>query len=91
VTRKQDRIAQLLGEPEPVIDKSLRGQALRRAGERELPRTMTAWEWEAYYHEHGQPEAHSSVVKGARVRWPQRLRAWVRQRRLRETSIELGK
>ena len=82
MARKQDLIDELLGESEPVIDRSLRGEALRRADQGKPPRTMTAWEWEAYYREHGRPESHANVAYGARVGWLQRLRAWTRQSRL---------
>ncbi len=44
--------------PTPETDSSLRGQALRRATGQRPPRTLTAWEWEAWYAEHGVPASH---------------------------------
>lgn len=80
MARQQDLIDELVGEPEQAIDRSLRGQALRRADQAELPRTLTAWEWEAYYLEHGQPEAHASAQEIGTAGWWVRLRSWWRQR-----------
>jgi predicted DCC family thiol-disulfide oxidoreductase YuxK len=36
---------------------TLRGNALRRALTGEVPNTLTPWEWEEWYKEHGVPEA----------------------------------
>mgnify|MGYP001814407086 FL=1 len=57
-TRNQRRIREILGGSEPAPDHSLRGHALRRARSREAPRTLTAWEWEQWYAEHGVPQQH---------------------------------
>ena len=81
MARKQDLIDELVGNTEPTIDRSLRGQALRRADQEAIPRTLTAWEWEAYYREHGQPEAHTNVIETPRVGWLKRFGAWWRRRR----------
>ena len=57
-TTRQKRIDTILGEHEPEIDRSLRGQALRRASGEVPPRTLTAWEWEEWYARHGVPDRH---------------------------------
>jgi hypothetical protein len=49
---------------EQPIDKTLRGMALRRATDQQLPRTLTAHEWEDYYRAHGRPAEHQHSVDG---------------------------
>ena len=55
---KHDRISELLGEEQEDIDKSLRGRALERARSESVPRTLTPYEWEQWYAEHGVPDEH---------------------------------
>ncbi len=43
-------------------DPSLRAQSLRRALEQRPPRTMTAWEWEEWYAQHGVPATHRQAA-----------------------------
>ena len=76
-TRQQRRIRQILNETEEAKDTSLRGHALKRATEQELPRTLTAWEWEQWYADNGKPEAHRELVpeSPAESRW----RRWWRR------------
>ena len=57
-TRQQRRIRQILNEAEEAKDTSLRGHALKRATEHDVPRTLTAWEWEQWYADNGKPDAH---------------------------------
>jgi hypothetical protein len=72
-TRQQKRIRQILNEAEEAKDVSLRGHALKRATERDVPRTLTAWEWEQWYAENDKPKAHQSGPKAAsRSPWWQR-------------------
>ena len=72
-TTQQKRIRQILNEAEEAKDTSLRGHALRRATEQDVPRTLTAWEWEQWYAENDKPEAHQSKPKAAsRSPWWQR-------------------
>jgi hypothetical protein len=40
------------------IDVSLRGQAMRRALEEKVPKTLTPYEWEEWYALHGVPKVH---------------------------------
>lgn len=46
------------GDSQQNADNSLRGKALSRALDGELPRTLTPYEWEQWYAEHGTPVAH---------------------------------
>jgi hypothetical protein len=57
-TRNQRLIRELLDEREEPSDTSLRAQSLRRARSEEPPRTMTPFEWEQWYAEHGIPAKH---------------------------------
>jgi hypothetical protein len=57
-TQNQRRIKELLEADAAGIDRSLRGQALRRATAKSPPRTLTAWEWEQWYEQHGVPDTH---------------------------------
>ncbi|MDZ7783977.1 MAG: hypothetical protein U5K56_13920 [Halioglobus sp.] len=77
-TSDQRRIRAILEEREPDPDHSLRGQALERATEEKLPRTLTPHEWEQWYREHGIPPSHraptpSRVRTGYLARLLQRL------------------
>jgi hypothetical protein len=58
--RHQQRIDELLEEREEQSDHSLRKKALDRAMCETVPRTLTPWEWQEWYAEHGVPEAHSN-------------------------------
>jgi hypothetical protein len=72
-TRNQQRIREILGEEEPAQDNSLRGKALARATDEKIPRTLTPWEWQQWYAEHGQPKAHRQQMPSPGRRWWQRL------------------
>ena len=71
-TRNQRRIREILGEQEPEKDHSLRAQAMERAAEDGVPRTMTPWEWEQWYASHGMPDQHRVKPESSRSLW-QRL------------------
>ena len=43
-------------------DNSLRGKSLRRALGKDVPKTLTPYEWEQWYAENGVPEAHKHPV-----------------------------
>ena len=45
----KDILANAKDSGEIRIDKSLRGQALRRASKTHTPKTMTPWEWQDWY------------------------------------------
>jgi hypothetical protein len=75
---RDKRIADVLDQEEPENDLSLRGQALRRAQQLTPPKTLTAWEWEAWYAEHGVPKSHRQPRRG---RWRGFFRRWFPGRR----------
>lgn len=56
--------AAMAGKKEPETDRSLRGQALRRATVNTPPRTLTAWEWKEWYAQHGVPDTHRAALPG---------------------------
>jgi len=73
-TRQQKRIRQILDQAEEAKDNSLRGHALKRATGNDMPRTLTAWEWEQWYTDNGKPEAHRPAEPAsADLPWWQRL------------------
>ena len=73
-TRNQRRIREILGEAEPEQDHSLRAQAMDRATSERVPKTLTPWEWEQWYAEHGAPPAHRQPVQTQKSSLLQRLR-----------------
>ena len=81
-TRNQRRIRELLGEREAEKDNTLRGKALERATGERLPKTLTPWEWQQWYAEHGQPSEHRRQSSQRRRTWWRRL-LWYRSDRLR--------
>ncbi|MDH4041625.1 MAG: hypothetical protein OEW92_11550 [Gammaproteobacteria bacterium] len=68
-----DRIAQLLGEEEARSDTSLRAKSLRRATTDSVPRTLTPYEWEQWYAQHGIPASHTNKQHKPTVSWWRRL------------------
>ena len=53
-------------------DNSLRGKSLARALEKEVPKTLTPYEWQEWYAVHGVPSTHR-IGKSNKVR---RRRGW---------------
>jgi hypothetical protein len=84
MSKRDDAIAQLelkLGnETEAPIDKSLTGKAFKRALNKDVPRTLTAWEWQDYYAEHGKPDSHT--VTDSDTKKPDNLSLWKRLQQL---------
>lgn len=72
-TRNQQRIRKILDEKEEENDNSLRGKALERATGQRLPRTLTPWEWQQWYADHGQPAEHRRPSSKQRKPWWRRL------------------
>jgi len=68
-----ERIAQLLGEEQASSDLSLRAQSLKRATTDSIPRTLTPYEWEQWYAQHGIPEAHRRDTRREKRSWWRRL------------------
>ena len=77
MNRKQALIDEILQNEEESIDRSLRGNALRRATGAVVPRTLTAWEWEEYYRVHGRPHTHDHAGSGAKRPTWRRLWSWL--------------
>lgn len=67
-----DTIQAMLGEKEERSNTSLRSHALHRALEQHVPKTLTPYEWEQWYLEHGVPDSHR------RGETPARKRSWWR-------------
>ena len=72
-TRNQQRIREILQEKEAEQDNSLRGKALERATGQQVPRTLTPWEWQQWYEEHGQPAEHLREAVERPAPWWRRL------------------
>jgi hypothetical protein len=70
-------IDDILDAKEAPKDTSLRGNALRRAISAEVPKTMTAWEWEEYYRTHGRPDTHMKPSSKPHAGFLHRVRAWL--------------
>jgi hypothetical protein len=52
------------------VDNSLRGKSLQRALNQELPKTLTPYEWQQWYADHGIPVDHrKSSVQPTRRWW----------------------
>jgi hypothetical protein len=66
------RIQRLLGDEEASSDHSLQAQSLKRARGETPPHTLTAYEWEEWYKEHGIPPAHRRSPE-KRAPWWRRL------------------
>jgi hypothetical protein len=53
-----EKIRRLLGEKEESTDHGLGAKSLRRALSGDVPKTLTPYEWEQWYADHGVPEGH---------------------------------
>ena len=62
----QKKIDRILRSEEGSQDHSLRSKSLHRAKTGELPRTLTAHEWELWYAEHGVPQEHKRVLTNSK-------------------------
>ncbi len=56
-----DTIRAMLGDEEERSNTSLRSHALHRALGEHVPKTLTPWEWEQWYADHGVPDSHRQV------------------------------
>jgi hypothetical protein len=52
------KIRHLLGEKEESTDHGLGAKSLRRALSGDVPKTLTPYEWEQWYADHGVPDGH---------------------------------
>jgi hypothetical protein len=72
--RQQQLIDELVGEDTADSDHSLRGKALERAVGDKVPTTLTPWEWQEWYAEHGVPDSHRKPgTKPRKSAWWRRL------------------
>lgn len=62
-------IRKILGEQEKQGDTSLRAHSMQRALGKQVPKTLTPYEWEQWYAEHGVPESHSQGERATPRRW----------------------
>ena len=53
-----EKIRRLLGEKDELTDHGLGAKSLRRAVSGDVPTTLTPYEWEQWYAEHGVPDSH---------------------------------
>ena len=67
------KIARILGEAGDTADTSLRAKSLARATGPEVPRTLTPFEWEQWYAQHGVPEKHRQDARPRATPWWRRL------------------
>ncbi len=62
-------IRKILGEQGEQGDTSLRAHSMQRALGKQVPKTLTPYEWEQWYAEHGVPETHNKSERASRRRW----------------------
>ena len=72
--RHSRRIDDILGASSDRSDTSLRKQAMDRASGDNVPTTLTPWEWQQWYEQHGMPKQFA-LPKGSP--WYERLRKWL--------------
>jgi hypothetical protein len=71
---KQREIDRILSREQNSGDHSLRSHSMHRATTGQLPKTLTAHEWELWYAEHGIPQEHKPVVTEIKpARWWKKL------------------
>lgn len=61
MTDNRSRIDRLLEKEDDSADTSLRAHSLQRATRGTVPTTLTPYEWEQWYAEHGVPETHRNA------------------------------
>lgn len=58
------------------IDNSLRGNAMRRALQQKVPRTLTPYEWQLWYAENGVPQEHLRAENWVTRQW-RKAKRWL--------------
>lgn len=66
-------IARLLDSGQQTADTSLRAKSLARARSAALPTTLTPYEWEQWYAQHGVPASHLQATKRPPAPWWRRF------------------
>ena len=64
-----EKIARILGEAGDSADTSLRAKSLERATGTTPPRTLTPFEWEQWYEQHGVPDSHRKQETASTPPW----------------------
>ena len=72
MSSQKAKLDALLANKEERSDNSLRGKSMQRALKSDVPKTLTAFEWEQWYAEHGVPESH------IKIKGPVRSKPWWR-------------
>ncbi|MFN2287013.1 MAG: hypothetical protein ABR578_01635 [Chromatocurvus sp.] len=67
-------IREIVDGPGESADTSLHQQAAQHTDDDYVPRTLTPHEWEAWYAEHGVPEAHRQTASAPSPTPPSRWR-----------------
>ena len=62
-------IRKILGEQDKSADTSLRAHSMQRALKKKVPTTLTPYEWEQWYAEHGVPDSHRENGDRPRRAW----------------------
>lgn len=74
----KEKIDRILNPDEGSQDHSLRSKSLHRAKTGQLPRTLTAHEWELWYDEHGIPKEHKRGLSDTKpASWWKRLASYL--------------
>ncbi len=68
-----DHIRRMLGEAGSPTDHTLRAKSLNRAMKVTVPTTLTPYEWEQWYAQHGIPDAHLIPSEESPPWWRQLL------------------
>lgn len=64
-----EKIRRILGDKEESTDHGLGAKSLRRAISGDVPTTLTPYEWEQWYAEHGVPEGHVHPATAQKPPW----------------------
>jgi hypothetical protein len=67
MSKKKATVSALLTSNEQRSDNSLRGKSLQRALQTGPPKTLTPYEWEQWYAEHGVPQSHIRASEPSRT------------------------
>lgn len=69
MTDNKTRIDRILNKDENSADTSLRAKSLQRATRGTVPKTLTPYEWEQWYSEHGIPGTHLQPTQKRASPW----------------------
>ena len=69
MTSARDRVLAALGEEGRRADTSLQAKSLARAIDGTPPKTLTPYEWQQWYKDHGVPASHRPEAPDRRRWW----------------------